>query len=161
MALDLLARLPSLLPLAVDWAMTTSADGAIIGVTLGAPGVALATKVGVSSPERIRVVSVDHLPQPTHPLLRQAASQVGLLNGTGLTLGHTIFLCRGDPRAQLLAHECRHVAQYEMAGSIAAFLAVYLQQLITVGYANAPYEIDARAHEVHVTASPLTFVEGQ
>jgi hypothetical protein len=50
---------------------------------------------------------------------------------------------------QLLAHECRHVAQYEMAGSVAAFLTVYLHQLVTVGYDNSPFEIDARAHEVH------------
>jgi hypothetical protein len=43
MALDLLARLPSFLPLAVDWAMTTSADGAIIGL-LNGTGLTLATQ---------------------------------------------------------------------------------------------------------------------
>jgi hypothetical protein len=149
MPLDLQTVLPTLLPLAVDWVTTTAAEGAKTGATLGAPGIALARKVGVRHPEEIKVVAVDHLPQPSHPLLYQAASEVGLLNGTGLTLGHTIFLCRRDNRLQLLAHECRHVAQYEMAGSIAAFLAVYLQQLVTAGYENAPFEIDARAHEVH------------
>ena len=148
-SLDLRAALTSIFPLAVEWATITSANGAAAGTSLGAPGVALAKKVGVSQPEQIRVVTVDQLPQPAHPLLRQAASQVGLLNGTGLTLDHTIFLCRRDGRIQLLAHECRHVAQYEKAGSIAAFLAVYLQQLVTIGYENAPLEIDARAHEAH------------
>ena len=139
--------------MAVEWATSTSAAGAGagagIGTSLGPPGVALAKRVGVVRPEQIRVVAVDELPQPTHPLLRQAASQVRLLDGTGLTLGHTLFLCRRDSRIELLAHECRHVAQYEMAGSIAAFLAVYLEQVVTVGYENAPFEIDARAHEVH------------
>jgi Domain of unknown function (DUF4157) len=149
MSLDLRAALPEFLQLAVEWATATSANGAGTGTPLGARGIELARKVGVMNPEQIRVVAVDQLPQPAHPLLHQAASQVGLLNGTGLTLGQTIFLCRRDGRAQLLAHECRHVAQYEMAGSIAAFLAVYLEQLVSVGYANAPYEIDARAHEGH------------
>jgi hypothetical protein len=87
MPLDLQAALPSLLPVAVEWVTTTAAEGAKIGTTVGAPGIALARKVGVSHPE--------------------------------------------------------------MAGSIAAFLTVYLQQLVTVGYENSPFEIDARAHEVH------------
>lgn len=38
--------------------------------------------------------------------------------------------------------------QYEQAGSIAAFLPRYLQQIVTVGYNNAPFEIDARSHEL-------------
>ena len=42
-----------------------------------------------------------------------------------------------------------HVYQYEKAGSIAAFLPQYLQQIAIVGYANAPFEIDAREHEQH------------
>lgn len=48
---------------------------------------------------------------------------------------------------RLASHECRHVVQYEEAGSIAAFLPGYLKQLADVGYENAPYEIDAKAHE--------------
>jgi hypothetical protein len=147
--IDLRAALPRILPLAVEWATSTSAEGAASGTSLGPPGVALAKRVGVVRPEQIRVVAVDQLPQPAHLLLRQAASQVRLLDGMGLTLGHTIFLCRRDSRIDLLAHECRHVAQYEKAGSIAAFLAVYLEQVVTVGYENAPFEIDARAHEIH------------
>ena len=147
--IDLRAALPMILPLAIEWATSTSAKGAASGTSLGPTGVALAKRVGVVRPEQIRVMAVDQLPQPTHPLLRQAASQVRLLDGTGLTLGHTIFLCRRDSRIELLAHECRHVAKYEMAGSIPAFLAVYLKQVVTVGYENAPFEIDARAHEVH------------
>jgi hypothetical protein len=48
--------------------------------------------------------------------------------------------------ASLLSHECRHVYQYEAAGSIAAFLPVYLQQIATVGYESAPFD-RTRAHE--------------
>lgn len=48
---------------------------------------------------------------------------------------------------RLVTHELRHVHQYETAGSIAAFLPVYLQQILDYGYAHAPLEMDARAHE--------------
>jgi hypothetical protein len=49
---------------------------------------------------------------------------------------------------RLVSHECRHVYQYETHGSIAAFLPIYLLQIATVGYVNAPFEQDARAHEL-------------
>jgi hypothetical protein len=32
-------------------------------------------------------------------------------------------------------------------GSVSAFLLVYLQQIVTYGYQNAPLEVDARDHE--------------
>jgi hypothetical protein len=49
---------------------------------------------------------------------------------------------------RLVSHECRHGDQYETQGSIAAFLPVYLLQIATVGYFDAPFEQDARAHEL-------------
>jgi hypothetical protein len=93
---------------------------------------------------------VRELPLPTDLELRQAALAAGLLGPgvVGLTLGHAIYICSGHKSARLLSHECRHVHQYERAGSIAAYLPVYLRQIITVGYRNAPFEIDARDHEL-------------
>jgi hypothetical protein len=52
----------------------------------------------------------------------------------------------GTPR--LISHEFRHVAQYEVAGSIEAFLPVYLAQIVEAGYEAAPFEVDARNHEI-------------
>lgn len=66
----------------------------------------------------------------------------------GLTLGYSILICRGHKTRRLLSHELRHVFQYEQHGSIAAFLPVYLMQIATVGYQSAPFEQDARAHEL-------------
>jgi hypothetical protein len=66
----------------------------------------------------------------------------------GLTLGYAIFICEGHNSPRLLSHECRHVYQYEMCGSIAAFLPIYLQQIVDFGYMNAPFEIDAQKHEL-------------
>ena len=101
------------------------------------------------SPEKIRLSFVAQLPLPTDPDLRQAALQTGLLgpNMIGLTLGHGIYICNGHNSSRLLSHECRHVQQYEQAGSIAAYLPKYLQQIVQFGYRDSPYEVDARAHE--------------
>jgi hypothetical protein len=68
----------------------------------------------------------------------------------GVTFGYGIYICDGQVSNRLISHECRHVYQYEAAGSIAAFLPIYLHQIATVGYDDAPYEIDAREHEIDV-----------
>ncbi len=66
----------------------------------------------------------------------------------GLTLGDAVFICVGhEMNPRLLRHELRHVYQYEQAGSISAFLPLYLGQIVQFGYRNAPLEQDARAHE--------------
>jgi hypothetical protein len=85
------------------------------------------------------------------PRANQAALATGLLGRDmiGLTLGHKHLHCAGVYMGnRLVSHECRHVYQYEIHGSIAAFLPVYLLQIATVGYLNAPFEQDARAHEL-------------
>jgi hypothetical protein len=86
---------------------------------------------------------------PQDPSLQAAAVQTGLLGPgmVGLTLGYSVFVCRGHEARRLLAHEFRHVFQYEQNGSIAGFLPVYLQQIVALGYRNAPFEVDACAHE--------------
>jgi len=67
----------------------------------------------------------------------------------GLTLGYAIFMLGGHGDVRLLSHECRHVYQYEAHGGIAAFLPVYLAQVVGVGYVSAPFERDARIHEIN------------
>lgn len=122
-----------------------------MGTPLNAAEVEIARAVGVAVPERVRVEIVgERLPMPDEPALREAALQAGLLapGMVGLTLGYSIFICRGHKTRRLLSHELRHVHQYEQHGSIAGFLPVYLEQVIEVGYRDAAFERDARAHEV-------------
>lgn len=147
--MDLRAALPLLLPKAVAWAQEEELRAATSGRALTADEITLAQKVGVVNAKLIRVKSCDRLPMPPDPSLQAAAIQTGLLGPgmVGLTLGYSVFVCRGHETRRLLAHEFRHVFQYEQNGLIAGFLPVYLQQIITVGYRNAPLEIDARAHE--------------
>jgi hypothetical protein len=150
MRIDLVALLPVLLPRAIAWAEALSRSVLEKGAALEAEELSLARTVGVRSPEQIRLGVVDRIPIPDDGQLRLAALQAGLLasDTLGLTLGYAVLVRRGhEARARLLSHEFRHVYQYESAGSIAAFLPRYLREIVTHGYADAPSEIDARAHE--------------
>ncbi|WAS89735.1 hypothetical protein [Nannocystis punicea] len=145
-----LSRLVSLGPAAVRWAEAHEAEILRTGLPLDAKMQAVARAVGVRQPERVRLAVVARIPLPEDPDLRQAALSLGMLGPEtiGLTLGHGIYVRKRPVSTRLLSHECRHVYQYEQAGSIAAFLADYLQQIATVGYLHAPLEVDARAHEI-------------
>lgn len=151
------AELPVLAPRAVAWALRMEADSLQRGTPLS-PGLQqLAREVGVRDVARVRIVVVDRIPLPDEAPLKAAAQQVGLSqeSASGLTLGYAIYARRGEQDdARLLSHELRHVAQYEAAGGIAAFLARHLEDLVRVGYEDSPYEVDARAHERSTLARP-------
>jgi hypothetical protein len=120
----------------------------------------VASAVGVAHPQRVRVLRVGRIPFPGGHPIDHLARQLGLpgLDVDGVTLGHGIFMRRDAATLRLLAHECRHVAQFEAAGSLRAFLADYLRQVSRHGYADAPYEVDARraaAHRAHARAASL------
>ena len=148
--MDLKQMLPQILPLAITWAEAEAHKAAQTGALLTGAEQQLARAVGVEHPVLVRIALVSQLPQPQHPQLRLAAQQTGLLGPgmAGLTLGHTVFIVHGHKTQRLLSHELRHVYQYEQLGSIANFLPVYLEQIVGVGYANSPLEVDARAHEI-------------
>ncbi len=147
---NLKQALPGLMPVAIQWAEATAACAAMSGRPLGEAEQELARRVGVAQPESIRLLVVDQMPYPEHRMLQAAAMATDFLGPQtlGLTLGHAVLVQRGHESARLLSHEFRHVHQYEQAGSIAAFLPVYLEQVLDCGYADAPLEADARAHEI-------------
>lgn len=148
-ALDLASVLARLLPRAVEWAESQSASIQETGIALDAPRTQLARYVGVQHPERIRLKYVGAIPLPDDDELRQAAVQAGLLGtGTiGLALGYGIYLVEGRVSEPLIRHECRHVHQYEEAGSLQVFLARYIPEVLKFGYFDAPLEKDAREYE--------------
>ncbi len=147
---NLKTALPALAPLAVQWAEATANYVALSGRPLEEAEAQMARRVGVSQPESIRLLVVDQMPYPEHRMLQAAAMATDFLGPqtAGLTLGHAVLVRRGQESVRLLSHEFRHVHQYEQAGSIAAFLPVYLEQVLDHGYADAPLEADARAHEI-------------
>lgn len=137
-------------PKAIQWAEGQSATVLAHGRALTPAQVALARSVGVGHAESVRIMVVDQFPLPDDELVRAAALRIGLAKPTiaGLTLGHAVMVRRGfENDARLLSHELRHVAQYEAAGGIPAFLAQHLRELDRYGYEDSPFEVDARAHE--------------
>lgn len=141
--------LPLLLPRAITWVEAQSALILETGEPLTVYQQRLAVAVGVAHPEQVRIKVVDELPLPEDAELRDVALQAGLMGpgSIGVTYGYGIYVRDGHVSNRLVSHECRHVYQYEQAGSIKAFLPVYLEQIVTVGYHDAPLEVDARRHE--------------
>ena len=149
--MDLSAELPILLPKAVAWAEMQAETALASGSPLSESALALAREVGVRHAERVRIRVVDRIPRPDDAQLREAAIQTGLFgpDTVGLVIGYAVFVRAGfETSRRVLSHELRHVHQYECYGSIKAFLSVYLPQLVQFGYAGAPLELDAAAHEL-------------
>ncbi|MEY2545624.1 MAG: hypothetical protein QOG48_741 [Verrucomicrobiota bacterium] len=141
----LLSEFEQLLPLAIEWATAEEARVLTEGVALSENELADARAAGVKEAQRIRLLRVESVPIPAHPQLRAAAETVHFLTPEtrGLTLRYGIFVrwdCWQD--RHLLAHEFGHTAQYERLGGIAPFLQRYLMECLTIGYANAPMELE-------------------
>lgn len=147
--ITLAQSLPRLLPLAIAWVQAQEALILSTGQPLTDVQAQLAVAVSVHNPGRVRIKLVGQIPEPDHPELRAIANQTGLIGPDtgGITFGHGIYILEGHATPRLVSHELRHVHQYEEAGSIAAFLATYLEQIATVGYDHAPLELDAKQHE--------------
>lgn len=153
-----LALLPLATPVVAAWARWQNRRILRDGEPLTPEQMQIASAVGVAHPERVRVLHVGRIPFPGGRPIDHLARRMGLpgLDVDGLTLGHGIFMRRNAATLRLLAHECRHVAQFEAAGSLRAFLADYLRQVSRHGYVDAPFEVDARraaAHWAHARAN--------
>ena len=143
---SILAEFETLLPLAAEWAATEEQRILREGVALSEQELADAAAMGVREPERIRLLRVESVPMPENRELRAAAEAVHFLSPEtrGLTLQYGIFMrwdCWQD--RHILVHEFAHTVQYERLGGILPFLRQYLYQCLTIGYANAPMELEA------------------
>jgi hypothetical protein len=151
-----LDQLGELLPLAAQWAAEQERLVLCEGVRLSEAELADAKAIRVRNPGRVRLLPVETIPVPAHPMLRAAAASINFLTAAprGLALDHGIFVrsdCWRD-RA-LIAHELVHTAQYERLGGILPFLQTYILQCATVGYANAPLELEAIATAARICSA--------
>lgn len=143
-----LDQLEQLLPLAAEWAADQERRVLCEGVPLSAIELADAKAIGIRNPERVRLLRVESIPVPTHPMLRAAAASMNFLTAapSGLALNYGIFLRADHWRDRtLIAHELAHTAQYQRLGGILPFLQTYIYQCATVGYRNSPLEMEAVA----------------
>ena len=141
-----LSQLEELLPLAAQWAAEQQQRVLCQGVPLTQEELADAKTIGVQNPERVRLLRIDAIPVPAHPMLREASASISFLTAAprGLALGLGIFV-RSDywRDRSLIAHELVHTAQYQRLGGVIPFLQSYIFQCATVGYSNAPLEVEA------------------
>jgi len=139
----------AVVPIACWWAGYHEERILRAGVALTAGQVEIAKRIGISQPDRVRLLAVKTIP-PTNRLLRMLGSKLGFVSGEtiGMTLRYGIFICEehwGDRR--LLVHELAHVAQYERLGGFYRFLVPYLLECIDPGYPLGDMELEAQRAE--------------
>jgi hypothetical protein len=145
----MLAAVIVVLPFACAWARRQESIILKTGVPLSPPHVDTAKRLGVLSPERVRLLAVAQVP-PLNWLLRRIGERLGAVSSqtTGMTLRYGIFI-RQDHwgNRRLLVHELAHVAQYERRGGFRRFLTQYLQECIRPGYPFGELELEAKRAE--------------
>jgi len=149
-------QLEQILPLAAQWAADQERRVLCEGVPLSKIELADAKAIGVRNPERVRLLRVDAVPVPVHPMLRAAAASINFLTAMprGLALDHGIFIRADHWRDRaLIAHELVHTAQFQRFGGILPFLQTYISQCATVGYSNAPLELEAIATAARICSA--------
>lgn len=139
------AKYDKLFSRALDWYNQTETQLLPQGRPLSATEMELARKLGVTRPERVRIVVLDEFPMPADPELRAEASGYGLGSSFegGRTMGYAIMLkprYADDP--VVVSHELVHVSQHDRMGR-EAFLLRYLLEMEIVGYARSPLELEA------------------
>lgn len=148
-------QMEELLPLAAQWALEQERRVLCEGVPLSDEELADARAIGVRNPERVRLLCVDSIPVPAHPMLKAAAASMNFITAAprGLALENGIFVRTDQWRdRELIAHELVHTAQYQRLGGIVPFLQTYIAQCATVGYQQAPLELEATATAERVCA---------
>lgn len=107
---------------------------------------ALARRVGVQHPERVRVVILREFPLPRDPLLYREIGVFGFEadREVGCSFGYVVVVKpKHSQSRELLAHELAHVTQRERLGA-EGFIHQYLLELRTLGYTRSLLEREAR-----------------
>lgn len=145
-----------LVSLAAEWATEQEQEILREGVPLSEEEILDARAAGVKEPERVRLLRVDTVPTPTHPLLKAAYDTINLRTpaprGLALRYGLSIRSDHWRDRS-IIAHELAHTAQYERLGGIMPFLRRYLSECMTSGYRTAPMEQEASAVSARVCSA--------
>src|SRR5687768_11677325 len=108
--------IPFLLPYVTRWITAQERQILAQGVPLDSSSLADARRIGVSHPERVRLLHVPQILLPGGPLIAWFGQVSGASwkHTAGLTARYGIFI-RADYQGDrhLIAHELAHTAQYE------------------------------------------------
>lgn len=132
-------------PRAIAWYTAQESALLPVGRPLTEDEVAMAARMGVRHPEKVRIIVRDEFPVPDDLVLAQELSQLGFgaRRPDGFTMGYAVLVTpRSEGKRWLLAHELAHVGQCERLGT-QALVRRYLLELRVLGYARAPLELEA------------------
>ncbi len=138
------------LPQYIAWAEETEAAGLTSGTALDERQRVLAREIGISSPEKVRLVYVDEVPFPHDNLILKTVGEALGFIGDGIVnnaqvFGYSIYVRKGYPlTVPNLAHELVHVLQIEQKG-LNQIITQHFSDLAQYGYENSPLEREAFA----------------
>lgn len=143
------AKLDRFYPLTLAWYEEVEGQLLPQGRMLSSQETALAQRLGVKFPEKVRIVVLEKFPAPSNHELAVEAEKFGIgsaLEG-GRAMGYAIMLKPNlADNPTVIAHELVHVAQHDRLGR-EAFLRRYLVELEMMGYARSPLELEAYARQ--------------
>ncbi len=103
----------------------------------------IAKQAGITNIEKIKILYVDKIEFTDLRNINLLENyNLYIENARGLTLGYCIILQKSTP-TEVLLHELRHVAQWELFENLEQFVTVYIKEILKFGYGNGPLEKDA------------------
>ncbi|MEM7372152.1 MAG: hypothetical protein AAF587_26275 [Bacteroidota bacterium] len=146
----LLSQFDILLPMVTHWVEEQERMIEQEGVPLSMDQQLDAYEIGIKQIDRVRLMKVERIPLPTHPVLKAGLKLTNLISPhtVGISFRYGIYI-RSDcwNQRRLVVHEMTHTMQYERFGGIEEFLRAYLHECLTTGYPYGPLEQEAVAME--------------
>jgi hypothetical protein len=134
-----------------DWAMGIEQQARQKGHALSPRMIEIAREMGLRHADSLRILIVEEIPFPHEDdFLHAIGLRLGLI-GPGIVGNAQVFgemvLSRAEFANSIpkMAHELMHVRQVQEVGGFEPFLRKYLREVLTHGYHQAPYEIEAYA----------------
>lgn len=130
------------------WAIKIDQQGMKIGQPLDEQGLLLAQEIGITSPEKVRVIYVDAVPYPYENVaLKKMGETLGLIGASivnnAQVFGYSIYVRKGfELNRPRMAHELVHVLQIERT-SLSRVITQHVSDLSKYSYEDAPLEAEA------------------
>ena len=143
-------QLINLIPLACEWVEEQEQFILKNGIPLSEKQMFIASKIGIINANKIRLIKVDFIPEPTNDLLNKASKSLGLISSSSIGTAYRYGIYIQEDyweNDQLLLHELTHTLQYERLGGVANFLNQYIKECVYFGYEKSKLEIEARNME--------------